>query len=274
MLEHRRIQLRGQTTHLAHHPFEQHCNLIQGARAADASQRIQLDRGGIQFLPQAIVQIPRNALTFAHFREPELPSQALQLFGALAYPGLEQFVGLCLRLDFCERGVFSLADVGKGDYHPTDLSIILPVGHDAAKIDAFVLEFVRAGFLRAQHRYRIVDQRRVNGGQRQVCDRTRNIRGQEIEKPMRRGRKPLDPEGAIQAERGDLIGRQEIAQVRVCDFELRDLSLQLRVDGIELLVDRLQLFLGTLELLIHRLQFFVNRHRFFVRSAQILVRNF
>src|ERR1700719_2568598 len=79
------------------------------------AQRVELDRGDMQFLSQAIVQIACDGLPFANLGKREFTRQSSKLFRALAHALLELLVHRGLGLNLCLRRSFSLRDIGKSD---------------------------------------------------------------------------------------------------------------------------------------------------------------
>ena len=84
---------------------------------------------------------------------------------------------------------------------------------------------------------------------------------------------PLDAHLAVDEDRGDVSGGDQVLQVVVDLAGLVDLALELVVDGGELFVDRLQLFLAGFQLLGGRAQFLVDRLQLLVgaRSSSVEV---
>ncbi len=116
----------------------------------------------------------------------------------------------------------------------------------------------------------VLGQQRVVQPMGDVEQRAAGIVADHVEDvPGTRG-EPLDAHLAVDEDRGDVGGGDQVLQVVVDLAGLVDLALELVVDGGELFVDRLQLFLAGFQLLGGRAQFLVDRLQLLVGGAQFL----
>ncbi len=88
LLQHRGIELGGQTAHFAHDTFKYARYVVECGREwlrDYAAQRIDLDDRRVEFLPEAVMQIAGDALPLTHLGQRQLARQPGQLFRALAH---------------------------------------------------------------------------------------------------------------------------------------------------------------------------------------------
>ncbi len=80
LLQDRRTELRCEAAHIPHHPLQHFGDLIERRigrmPALGRAQHIELDDGGIQFLPESVVQVTGDHLSLAHFRQRQLAREA------------------------------------------------------------------------------------------------------------------------------------------------------------------------------------------------------
>ena len=101
-----------------------------------------------------------------------------------------------------------------------------------------------------------------------------NIGRDQVEQLLGLRRVADNPQPAIQEDRADIGGGQEVLEIGIDPAELVDLILQLLVDRVQLLVDRLQLFLAGLQFFGGRMQLFVDRLQLLIRGLQLFDRGF
>ena len=164
-------------------------------------------------------------------------------------------------------GLTALADVLQRDDHAIDPIVCRTVWPqpdlDPAPVAGVTLTVDDAQLL--DHALQVVEEVGIAQIRGDVGERAAQIGSQQVEHDSRGRCEQLHPQAAIEEDRADIAGVDQVLKVVVREPELFDLDLELLVDRRQLLVDRLQLFLAGLELLCRRAQLLVHRLELFVR---------
>jgi hypothetical protein len=164
-------------------------------------------------------------------------------------------------------------NVVKRRHHALGVVLFRQVGHDAHQVG----RSVGVPGVPLDDGPRVRD--RLRGGRQveigevhgQVRDRPAEVRRDQPQHPRRVRGEELHPQLAVQEQRRDSGGLQQVGQVAVGRRQPLGLVLKLAVDRGQLLVDRLQLLLGGLQLLVGGLKLFVGGNHFLVGDQQFLV---
>ncbi|MNV12963.1 hypothetical protein D3C71_1035900 [compost metagenome] len=169
--------------------------------------------------------------------------------------------------------VFRLAPVGdvdEGQHRAFDAVLGAAIGQQACQVPAVGIAAHLAfhGAQRFKHAGRVARQVGVIKPVRDVQQGPARVAGNDVEHVGRARREPLDVHLAVDKQRGDVGGRNQVLQVVIDLGRFVHLGLELGIHGDQFFIHRLQFFLARFQLFRGRAQLFVDGLQLFVGRLQ------